>query len=58
MSCRICGSEIPKERLEALPGTTLCVNCAAKNPEPLRHDPNEVCARASGTGRNGFAPND
>jgi len=27
-SCRSCGEEIPTERLEALPGTTLCVRCA------------------------------
>lgn len=28
-SCRICGAEIPEERLEALPGTALCVSCKA-----------------------------
>ncbi|MDD5290354.1 MAG: TraR/DksA C4-type zinc finger protein [Patescibacteria group bacterium] len=28
--CRICGHPIPDERLEAIPGTTLCVHCAAK----------------------------
>lgn len=25
MNCRVCGHEIGKERLEALPGTTVCV---------------------------------
>ena len=28
-TCRVCGSEIPEERLEALPGTRLCVQCKA-----------------------------
>ena len=28
--CDSCGEEIPPERLEALPFTTLCVQCAAK----------------------------
>jgi DnaK suppressor protein len=27
--CRVCGSEVPEERLEALPWTTLCVQCKA-----------------------------
>jgi phage/conjugal plasmid C-4 type zinc finger TraR family protein len=26
--CRECGTEIPKRRLEAVPGTGLCVDCA------------------------------
>jgi len=28
-TCRVCGTEIPEERLEALPWTTLCVQCKA-----------------------------
>lgn len=28
--CERCGSEIPKERIEALPDVTLCINCAEK----------------------------
>jgi hypothetical protein len=56
--CSQCGGGIDPERLEVLPKTTLCTNCARKNPEPPRHDPNVVCAKASGSGRNGFAPND
>jgi RNA polymerase-binding transcription factor DksA len=30
--CLSCGEEIPEKRLEALPGTKLCVDCAASNP--------------------------
>jgi len=57
MKCQECNKTIPKERLEVLPHTTMCVRCAAENPEPPRHDPNEVCDRASDVGRNGFARN-
>ena len=28
--CRICRSEIPKERLEAIPETLVCVKCSEK----------------------------
>ncbi len=28
--CRICGVEIPKERVEAIPQTQVCVTCSAK----------------------------
>jgi hypothetical protein len=28
--CRICGVEIPKERVEALPNTLVCVKCSGK----------------------------
>ncbi len=30
--CSSCGEQIPTARLEAIPGTTLCVNCASKEP--------------------------
>ncbi|HHY98045.1 MAG TPA: hypothetical protein GX509_04840 [Firmicutes bacterium] len=29
--CEICGRAIPKERLEILPSTKRCVECARKN---------------------------
>lgn len=29
--CEMCGKEIPAERLEALPETKRCVDCAQKN---------------------------
>ena len=28
-TCHICGNQVPEERLEALPWTTLCVQCKA-----------------------------
>jgi hypothetical protein len=28
--CRICGREIPRERLEVIPDTLVCVNCSKK----------------------------
>jgi hypothetical protein len=28
--CRICGVEIPKERLEAIPDTLVCIGCSKK----------------------------
>ena len=30
-SCSVCGEDIPSARLELLPFTTHCVNCAEKN---------------------------
>jgi hypothetical protein len=30
VNCRICGNEIPKERLEVLPDTLICVKCSRK----------------------------
>lgn len=32
--CRVCGEEIPGERLEVLPATTLCVRCKAAGHQP------------------------
>jgi hypothetical protein len=29
VTCVVCGEEIPRKRLEAVPGTTTCVSCAA-----------------------------
>ena len=29
MNCGICSAEIPKERIEAIPGTTTCVKCSS-----------------------------
>lgn len=31
--CEVCGEPIAAERLEALPFTTLCIRCAAREPE-------------------------
>lgn len=30
MYCRLCGVEIPKARLEAIPDTLICVDCSEK----------------------------
>lgn len=56
--CEICESPIPKERLEILPDTKLCVKCSAKNPEPPSLNADEVCAVPSRGGRNGFGYSD
>ena len=56
--CAICGNRISKERLEALPGVTTCVACAAKNP-PKKIRANELdLSQASPIDRTGFAPTD
>lgn len=53
-----CGAIIPEGRLEALPDTTQCTDCAKKGPQLVMFDPNEICAKSSGSARNGFAAND
>jgi hypothetical protein len=30
MNCKICGREIPEERLQAIPDTLVCVKCSKK----------------------------
>lgn len=56
--CLACKRMIDPERLEYLPHTVYCTACSAKNPTPPRHDPNELCAKASQSCQNGFAPKD
>lgn len=56
--CFYCGVQIPPGRLEVLPDTYKCVKCASSYPEPNRHDPNEICAKASPSGQNGFSAKD
>lgn len=34
--CELCGVEIPEERLQIMPETTLCVNCASKLEQGIR----------------------
>jgi YteA family regulatory protein len=43
--CEMCGKEIPYERLEAVPYTTICLNCkqadqgvASRHPRPIEED--------------------
>ncbi len=35
MKCFDCGSEIPEARLQAVPDTDYCVQCADKHAEPV-----------------------
>jgi RNA polymerase-binding transcription factor DksA len=57
-TCEDCGGKIPKERIEALPETSQCVKCAAKNPKIRIPDAEEICAKPSITTRNGFGGSD
>ena len=36
--CELCGRKIPKERIKAVPDTTLCVHCAAQSEEENNTD--------------------
>ena len=57
VKCRLCDKPISALRLEALPGVTLCIECAKKNPRKI-----DTCrldlSQASPINRNGFAPTD
>lgn len=55
--CFSCNCVIPPERIEALPDTAYCVRCAGRNPPRVYHDPEIICAKASQSCQNGFAPN-
>ena len=41
-ACEICGKAIPAERLEALPETKRCVECAAKNGSDVHGKRSEI----------------
>jgi len=45
--CEMCGEQIPEERLEIVPETTVCVRCASKMEQELRQHQ----YRSSGVGR-------
>ncbi len=56
--CRICGQPIAPARLEVLPTTTVCVNCARiQPPAPIDVDALDI-SQASPITRNGFGPKD
>jgi RNA polymerase-binding transcription factor DksA len=56
--CRICQRPISEERLEILPNTDLCVDCArAHPPAPISAEKLDI-SQASPITRNGFAPKD
>ena len=46
--CRVCGGEIPKERLEVIPDTLVCVKCSRKLGGEF-----ELKVRVGGTGKPG-----
>ena len=56
--CSICHQPIAPARLEALPATKLCIECAQTHPpEPI--DPATLdLSQASPINKNGFAPSD
>lgn len=49
--CSVCEAKIEEERLEALPGTTICMECAKRAPQALKVVP---VASSSQSARNGF----
>lgn len=55
--CGMCGKPIPQARLEALPGVTVCIECARKYPRKVDTSGIEL-SQASPINRNGFAPSD
>lgn len=55
--CRLCGTPIAAARLEALPETTTCIECAKKNPPKVDIRSLDL-SEASPINRNGFAPSD
>jgi len=55
--CSMCGGPISAARLEALPGVTMCIECAKRNPP--KFDSSKVdLSEASKIDRTGFAPSD
>jgi hypothetical protein len=55
--CTFCGGPIAPARLKALPGVTICIECAKKN--PIKVDPRAIdLSQSSPINRNGFAPSD
>ena len=56
--CSVCGQPIAEARLEVLPDTTMCVECARKFPPPPIDVSKLDLSEASPITRNGFAPKD
>ncbi|HET6246083.1 MAG TPA: TraR/DksA C4-type zinc finger protein [Tepidisphaeraceae bacterium] len=55
--CSMCGQPISAARLEALPGVTMCIECAKKYPRKIDLSSVDL-SQASPINRNGFAPKD
>ena len=56
--CRICSRPISRARLEVLPATTLCVDCARTHPPAPIDSAKLDLSEASPITRNGFGPKD
>ena len=56
MNCKKCGEPIPKERLEVVPNTEHCIKCVDDNGPQKVYNPDEICAKASPSGQNGWSP--
>lgn len=46
--CQTCGEPIPKKRLEAVPGTRHCVNCARPERKKFKDLPGSVTVQHTG----------
>ncbi len=55
--CSNCGAPIPAARLAAIPGVTICIECAKKNPPKSDVDALDL-SQASPIDRTGFAPSE
>ena len=55
--CSVCDRAIAPARLEALPDTTMCIECARKYPVKIDTAKLDL-SQASPINRNGFAPKD
>lgn len=55
-NCEACGQLIPAYRIFCVPDTPHCVKCAEEFGPTRVIDPEEVCAKASPSGQNGFSP--
>ena len=55
--CHECGRAIPPARLEAVPGTDLCVDCSRKHPQKI--DPRTIdISQSPPIDRTGFGPSE
>jgi hypothetical protein len=57
-TCTLCGRPIDPERLEVLPDTKFCVDCARTQPAPRIDIENLDISQASPITKNGFGPKD
>ena len=55
--CNLCGKPIAAARLEALPDTTICLDCARKHTQKIDASKLDL-SQASPIDRTGFAPTD